>query len=304
MNQHLEITSFVGHFRSLLLVIASLFTTQTAADMELSFGVYTTDQPTEMVKAYRPILTGMEVELSKRLNTKVKIALKVASTYEKGVAALVQGDVDFSMLGAASYISAIDQNTALRLLAIESSNYSKSFNGVISVSTNSSIESIEQLAGKSFAFGSESSTIGRYLSQAYLVDHGVGADDLLRFSYLDRHDRVGHAVAAGTYDAGALKEGTFNKLVKKGLKIRSIALLPTVNKAWVASSQLNEALYHELQSVMLNLKDESLFKPFSRKRFVAGNDNDYDVIRHAIKKNDRFFSITKSKSSLVLSEED
>jgi len=299
-----RVTHYTRMFRCLLLGIVSLFSSQAVADIELSFGVYTTDQPTEMVKAYRPILTAMEIELSKRLEKKVQIALKVASTYEKGIDALVQGDVDFSMLGAASYVSALDQKPSLRLLAIESNNHSKSFKGVICVSTDSSIESIRQLGGKSFAFGNEVSTIGRYLSQAYLVENGIGADDLSRFSYLGRHDRVGHAVAAGKYDAGALKEGTFNKLVKKGLKIRSIATFPNVNKAWVASNQLDADLYHELQSVMLSLKDESLFKPFSRKRFVAGHKDDYDAIRDAIKNNNRFFTKIGSESTVELREEE
>lgn len=304
MFPKIRVTGYTGLFRCLLLGIVSLFTTQTVADIELSFGVYTTDQPTEMVKAYRPILSGMEIELSKRLEKKVKIALKVSSTYEKGVAALVQGDVDFSMLGAASYVSALDQNPSLRLLAIESNNDSKTFNGVISVSEDSSIESVGQLSGKSFAFGNEVSTIGRYLSQAYLIDNGIGADDLSRYNYLGRHDRVGHAVAAGKYDAGALKEGTFNKLVKKGLKIRSIATFPNVNKAWIASNQLSADLYLELQSVMLSMKDESLFEPFSRKRFVPGHKDDYDVIRDAIKNNNRFFTKIRSESTAELSEEE
>jgi len=38
----------------------------------------------------------------------------------------------------------------------------------------------------------------------------------VRLGPMCRHDEVGAVVAVGTYDAGALKEGTFNKLVEKG----------------------------------------------------------------------------------------
>jgi len=287
----------------MLLCIISVFTTIAHADIKLTFGVYTTDKPTEMVRAYRPILTRMESELSTRLATKVDIALKVASTYEKGVSDLVKGAVDFSMLGAASYISARKQNPSLRILAIESKNNSKTFNGVISVWTDSPIQSVEQLAGKSFAFGNKISTIGRYLAQAYLSDHEIYADDLSHYEYLGRHDRVGHAVGSGKFNAGALKEGTFNKLVKKGVKLRAIAKYPNVNKPWVASSQLDDSIYKELQSVMLGLKDESLFKPFSRTRFVSAEDGDYDVIRNAIDNNETFFMSPKSSATVELGDE-
>lgn len=73
-----------------------------------------------------------------------------------------------------------------------------------------------QLRGQTFAFGDERSTIGRYLSQLLLVQHGIRADELLSYEYLGRHDRVGTAVGAGQFDAGALKESTFRKLKKKG----------------------------------------------------------------------------------------
>jgi len=303
MQPNSAMTGNFWFYKCMLLYIISVLTTIAHADMKLTFGVYTADQPTEMVKAYRPILTGMESELSARFETKVNISLKVASTYEKGVSDLVHGNVDFSMLGPASYIVARKQNPSLRILAIESKNDSKTFNGVIGVSTDSPIQSVEQLAGKSFAFGNKSSTIGRYLAQAYLSDHEIVADDLSHYEYLGRHDRVGHAVGSGNYDAGALKEGTFNKLVKKGVKLRSIAKFPNVNKPWVASGHLDDSVYKELQSVMLGLKDQSLFKPFSRKRFVPGRDGDYDVIRNAIENNKKFFANSKSNVTVELCDE-
>jgi len=290
--------------RFTFLCAAQLFSTFTHADVDLMFGVYTTDQPTEMVKSYRPILNGIEAELARRLGDKVNIELKIASNYEKGVQNIVLGNVDFAMIGAAPYVRARKQNPFLKLLALESKNDSKTFNGVIAVSAYSPIDSVEQLAGKTFAFGDKSSTIGRYISQAFLLENGIGADDLSHYAYLGRHDRVGHAVATGQYDAGALKEGTFKKLVRRGAKIRAIAKFPTVNKAWVASSELSDSIYRELQQVMLGLNDESLFKPFSRKRFVAGLDEDYDGISDAMDKNQRFFSGSNLNTTMVLVEED
>lgn len=267
------------------------------ADIHLKFGVYTAEQPTAMVAAYRPILSALESRLTEKLDDSVKISLQISSSYEKGVDSLVKGAVDFSMLGAASYIEATERNPGLRILALDSKDGSRTFNGVICVAEDSPLQSIEQLKGKSFAFGNKRSTIGRYLSQAYLVSHGIIDSDLKTYKYLGRHDRVGHAVAQGTFDAGALREGTFNKLIKKGAKLRALVTFPNANRAWVASEKMPVKLRVALRQTMLGLTDTSLFKPFKRKQFVVGYDGDFDRIRHAIKNNGEFFSRTDRHSN-------
>jgi len=277
-------------FTITVLLLSILFSPIVRADVNLTFGVYTTDKPSEMVKAYRPILNRLETELAHSLGESVSIALKVSSSYEKGVRAIVEGNVDLYTLGAASYISAREQNPSLRLLALESTDGLKTFNGIISVATDSSINSIPDLSGKSFAFGNKNSTIGRFLSQALLSENGISADDLFAFDYLGRHDRVGYAVANKEFDAGALKEGSFNKLVSKGVKIRAIATFQNVNRAWVASSNMDKAMFELVQTTMLSLDDQSVFKPFDRRMFVSGADEDYDIIRKAIAENYRFFT--------------
>lgn len=287
----------------LVVTFITLFATHSVhAQVDLTFGVYASSQPTAMVKAYKPILNKMELELSQALGETVNISLKVSATYEKGVDDLVNGVVDFSMMGPASYIDAYRKNPKLRILALESTDGFKTFNGVICVQSDSPIRSAEELAGKTFAFGNKSSTIGRYLSQAYLHQSGVNAEDLQTYKYLGRHDRVGHAVATGSFYAGALREGTFNKLVKEGLKLRAIATFPNANRPWIASSTLDDRLYIALQKTMLNITDEAVFKPFKRKQFVLGDDTDYDIIRKAIDKNHLFFEISNSPDPILNAE--
>ncbi len=179
------------------------------ADIVLNFGIYTSDKPSEMVKKFRPVLNVLEAGLSRLLDDPVIINLQVASSYQKGVAALVTGEVDFARFGPASYIIAKSQDPRISIIAIESKNGSKIFNGVICVRMDSTITRVEDLKGKNFAFGDPQSTIGRYLSQAYLYEYGVTANELSSYEYLGRHDRVGSAVAAGKFDAGALKKDGF-----------------------------------------------------------------------------------------------
>ena len=277
------------------------FSSAASAQINLVFGVYTSDQPTAMVKAYRPILSALETRLSDELNTPVKIKLQVASTYQKGIDALVADQVDFSVLGPASYIEASDREPGLKILALASKDGSKNFKGVICVREDSDIYTIADLHGKTFAFGNDKSTIGRYLSQAHLFEHGITAHSLESFDYLDRHDRVAHAVAKGTHDAGALKEGTFRKLNKKGLNLRALVTIPLINRPWVASARLERKILNALRVSMLSLKAPVAFKALGRKQFVEASDSDFTRIRTAINTNKRFF--TNAVAPLVINEE-
>ncbi|MBF0248728.1 MAG: PhnD/SsuA/transferrin family substrate-binding protein, partial [Alphaproteobacteria bacterium] len=126
-----------------------------------------------------------------------------------------------------------EKNDGLRILAVESNDGRKTFDGVIAVPTASPARSLGDLRGKTIAFGDPNSTTGRYLAQAALVRAGLAARDFVGIEYLGRHDKVAFAVGAGNYDDGAMNENTFNKYAAdKGL--RAIATFPCATKPWVA----------------------------------------------------------------------
>ena len=276
--------------RAFLLFLLLFFSSSIAwAEISLTFGVYASDKPTTMVRKFRPILTDLERLMSSALEEPVSIRIQVSSSYENGIRALAQGKVDFARLGPASYVEVVNLNSAVSLLAMESKKGSKRFNGVICTADSSPIKSVNELKGKRFAFGDERSTIGRYLSQQYLVAHGIKAADLADYAYLGRHDRVGYAVAAGEFDAGALKEGTLKKLQKKGVKLRSIATFENVTKPWVARSGLSERVHAALRTALLDYKNPEGLKALGKDGFVTGSREDYSPIVAAVRGNPEFF---------------
>ena len=263
---------------------------KTHADTKLSFGLYTSDKPTALVKKFRPILNSLEKSLSEALKTKVSIKLSITKTYEQGVLAIAKGEVDFARLGPASFIQAHNLNPNISLLAMETKKGKKHFQGVICVHQNSKIKSINDLHGKRFAFGNKRSTIGRYLSQQYLLKNGIKAKNIFSFDYLGRHDKVGYAVAQKKYDAGALKKSTLNKLVRKGLPLKAIASFENITKPWVAREGLNEKVFLALQTTLLNLKDKQILKSIKKDGFTSSSLEDYKTIQSAIKNNKEFFN--------------
>ncbi len=279
----------LSYLISLLFLALAAGTFPARAAVDLKFGVYVSDKPTEMVRKFRPVLDALEASMSRDLGEPVRIRMRVAGDYETGIEDLVIGAVDFARFGPASYILAKARNPALRILAVESEKGTKVFYGIICVAEDSPIRTLEDLRGKSFAFGNQRSTIGRYLSQGLLVRHGITAKDLAFYDYLGRHDRVGTAVAHGRFDAGALKEGTFKKLVAKGAPIRAIASFPNVTKPWITRDGLAPKVFAALRAALLRMRDPAALKALKKDGFLVGGDDDYAVIREAMGSNARFF---------------
>ena len=273
-------------------IFSSTFSSLSFAEstLRLNFGVYSSNKPSAMVKVYRPILKVLEENMSRHLERDVDIRMQIAKDYDQGISHLINGRVDFSAFGPASYVEAKRMNKDISILAIENVNDSKVFYGIIAVGLNSPITSIKELKGKSFAFGDEGSTIGRFLSQLELEQAGIRASDLNRFEYLGRHDKVGTAVGAGSFDAGALNEKTFKKLVESGEPIRELVRFPNVTKPWIARSGLDQEILMALRASLLEVNDQNILATLKIDGFLEGNDNDYKVIRKAMENNQLFFA--------------
>lgn len=259
-----------------------------SAEILLKFGIYLTDKPTVVVRKFRPLLSILESKLTIRLGEPVKISTKVSKTYEAGIEDLAKGRVDFTRFGPASYLIAKSQNSGVTILAMETTKGKKVFHGIIAVHRDGPVRSVKDLRGRTFAFGDRNSTIGRYLSQVYLHDHGIERSDLAGYEYLGRHDKVGYAVALRKFDAGALKEGTFKKLVASGQPLRVLAKFPNVTKPWVARGGLPAELTASLRQELLRMRDPAALKALKHDGFTAGSDKDYEPIRRAMKLVDDF----------------
>jgi phosphonate transport system substrate-binding protein len=274
--------------------LSSVGASAASPPITLTFGAYASDKPSAMVEQLRPTLDVLEEGAGKLLGRPVRIKLQVARDYATGVANLLSGRFDFERLGAATYVLAKERAPGIEILAAERFGHGKVFDGVICVGKNSRIGTVAQLKGKTFAFGSEESTIGRYMAQLFLARAGITRNDLKSFAYLERHDRVGMAVGSGQFDAGALEGTIFDKLVTDGVPIRALATFQTPTKAWVARVGLDQHIKDALRRALLAIKDPKALAALRFDGFLPANDGDYSLIRAAIKENWRFFRPSSS----------
>ena len=250
--------------------------------LRLDFGVYQSDRATVMYRKFTPILEAIRVTMKNQLERDVDIHLKIFKDYESGIQALVTGEVDFVRFGPASYILAEEQNEDIQLLAMELRKGLKRFNGLIITRTDSGITTMEDLRGRTFAFGDENSAIGRFLSQSLMLNHGIDSNSLAGYDYLQRHDIVAQAVNNGTHDAGAIKSSTYKKLCDPD-KVIVIKAFENITKPWVASSDLSKKICDAITESLLELEKSEVIGELGCSGFTASTPRDYDIVRAGMK---------------------
>lgn len=272
-----------------LLIVLSLFLTTLFGVENIKFGIYTSDKPSDMYKKFKSVINYLEKDL-KTKGIEAKISLKIYPTYDAAIEGLAKGEYDFARFGPASYILAKKMNENIKLLVMEINKGKKVFNGVFITHNNSGIKKLTDLEGKTFAFGSDKSTIGRYLSQSDLLKHGIGSSELKSFKYLGRHDKVALAVLNKDFDAGVVKEKTYKKYKNK-YENKSLLIIKTfenVTKPWVVKENMPENIYLALKSSMLELEDKKVLKVFKGDGFVETSDKEYNFVREGMNLSKRF----------------
>jgi phosphonate transport system substrate-binding protein len=251
--------------------------------VDLSFGVYTSDKATTMYRMFTPVLEDLQARLETRLRRPVDIQLRIYKTYEDALEAIIKGQIDFVRFGPASYVLAKAANPGIELLAVELNEGKKSFKGMIVVRRDSPVRTLADLRNRSFAFGDINSTIGRYLVQDLMMEAKIAAKDLSRFEYLGSHDRVFRAVEVGDFDAGSVKEDTFQKLNDKN-QLRVIVTFDNVTKPWLARSGLPADVTAAMRAELLATTDVRSLAALKADGLAETSDRDFATTRDSMQR--------------------
>lgn len=261
-------------------VLALMLTTSsavTANKTELRFGSVAMDVPAEMHRR----LTPLTRYLSESLN--MPVSLKLASNMPGAIQDISTGTVELAYLTPVAYIQSHEKGRT-RLVAKTVTRGKASFKLMIVVREDSPIRTIEELNGKSFAFGDRAALLQR----AVVAGAGVKLQNLASYKFLGHYDNIVRAVLHGEFDAGILKDTKAYQWKGKGIRILySSDDLPPYNIA--ASNNIDDKLLEQIRSAFLNLditneKHRMIIKALDKKYdgFSATSDQEYDVVRKLI----------------------
>ena len=100
------------------------------------------------------------------------------------------------------------------------------------ITADPQVKSLQDLKGKTFAFGSVSSTSGSLMPRYFMQKDGIVPEQFFsRVAYSGAHDATAAWVQAGKVDAGVLNASVWQKLVDSGkvdtAKVKVFATTPT-----------------------------------------------------------------------------
>lgn len=152
----------------------------------------------------------------------------------------------------------------------------------------------EEIAGKSFSFGSKGSTSGRLMPEFHIRKaFGKAPNDVFaRVGFSGDHSRTIAVVQSGAYEVGALNFKVWERELKAGKidpkKVRVIWRTPTYpDYQWTirgdVDARFGEGFTEKVKASLLSMNDPDLLKSFPRSSFIPAKNADYEPIERTAK---------------------
>jgi len=193
----------------------------TAADQSsqdiLWFGFDPRLGPKEEVLIYTPFLKYLEQATGKHFR------IKFTERDEETVNNLGKGITHFASLGTLNYVIGKNKYGIKYLVSGVNRDGAPKYQSAVFTKPESSIQDLQALKGKCFAFGSHMSAEGHLIPRNMLEDAGITLKDLGNFIYTGSHINTARSVLNGECDAGGIQDTLAKRLAAEG-KIRIIKM--------------------------------------------------------------------------------
>lgn len=242
------------------------------------------ESPTELQRKFKPLGDYLESKLG------MKVEFTPVTDYAASVEGLVNDKLDMVWFGGFTFVQAKVRSHDKVIPLVQRAEDEK-FKSVF-ITTKADIKSLADLKGKTFSFGSESSTSGHLMPRVYLLAANINPDtDMKRISFSGAHDATIAAVAGGKVDAGALNASVWDKMLASGkVDTKQVHVFYTTpgffDYNWTVRSDMDPALRKKLSDAFLaldmnNPQDKVILDLQKASRFIPTQAENYSNIEKA-----------------------
>ncbi len=243
------------------------------------------ENPAELSRIYTPFAEYLSRELG------LKVRFTPVVDYAAAVEGLAAGKLDLVWYGGFTSVQAVRRTggTARRLVLRRED---AEFRSVFVARPGSGIKGLQDLKGRTFAFGSVGSTSGHLMPRYFLLQAGIDPErDLKRVAYSGAHDATALWVEGGKVEAGALNYLVWDKLVQqKKVDPGRVAVFyttpPYVDYVWTARGGLDPGLQERIAAAFLKLdhanpEHRRLLDLHRTTKYIRANDADWKGVEEA-----------------------
>lgn len=245
----------------------------------LRVGLIPNQAPDEVTAEYEPLREYMAGELGR------EVELFVPTGYPAVVEAMANDEIDLALFGGLTYVQARERAEVSPLVTdIDERSGDTTYTSAIIVPEDSDIESVDELEGADFAFGSVSSTSGSLYPSIMLDEAGLDyRTDLGNVTYTGGHDATAAAVASGNVDAGGIEYRILLDLEEEGtVEEGAVRVIqesePIEGYPWVVRDALPEEDREALADLFVGLDDGEILDLLGAEGYEEVEASDYDYI--------------------------
>jgi len=276
---------FVARLAATILAAASLGAGQAAADSQvLRISSIPDEAPTELQRKFGPLAKYLEAE------TGLKVEYTPVTDYAAVVEALAAKKIDLAWLGGFTFVQA-RLRTGNAIPVVQRAEDEK-FTSTYIAGADSGVNGLADLKGKTFAFGSPSSTSGHLMPRHFLSKAGIDPErDFKRIAFSGAHDATAAFVESGRVDAGVLNASVWDRLVEQKkvdtAKVKVVSTTPPYyDYNWTVRGDLDPALVKKIADAFLKLDpakpaDKALLDLQRASRFIPTRVENYQGIEEA-----------------------
>ena len=241
--------------RTLILMLTAclaLYATRSEAQTTLKVSAIPDEAPTELQRKFAPLGKYLEANIG------MPVEFIPVTDYAATVESLVARKLDMVWYGGFTFVQARIRTNGTAIPLVQRAEDEK-FQSVFITQPNSGINSLADLKGKTFTFGSQSSTSGHLMPRWFLLQNGIDPDkDFRRMAFSGAHDATALQVAGGKVDAGAMNISVWNKMLEeKKLDPSQVRVFyttpPYYDYNWTVRGDLDPALVQRLKDAFLAL---------------------------------------------------
>jgi len=209
--------------------------------------------------------------------------------YAALVTAFERGEIQLAWFGGLTGVQA--RNLVPEAEAIAQRPIDTQFKSVFIANNDLDIDSLEDLKGKTFTFGSESSTSGHLMPRYFMTEAGVNPDKDLdgNPNYSGSHDKTYKLVESGAFQTGALNISVWETAVKEGQvdtsKVKVFYTTPEYYDYNWTVNKMDKETKEKIKNAILSMKagDNEVMTLLSTDKFIEANNNNYKAIEKVAK---------------------
>ncbi|MBI3480806.1 MAG: putative selenate ABC transporter substrate-binding protein [Nitrosomonadales bacterium] len=271
---------------SLAVFVGLVFYASTYSVPVLRVSVMSEESPPVLRRKLKPLIDYLEKKIG------MKIEFRPAHDGDTLVDALLDQKMDMVWLDGFYFIRAKARSNDQVIPLVQRAEDEQSQS--VFVTTRADINALDDLKGKRFAFGAETSASGHLMPRSFLLAAYINPDTDMQPSYAASPDATVAAVASGRADAGVLGSASWQQLIEQGrVDPKAVHVFYTTpgyhDYNWTVRADMDFNLRQKLSDAFLaldrnNPTDKEILYLRRASKFIPSQTENYAAIEAAARR--------------------